>query len=870
VDADGDGVPACLDCDDSNNLAQPGGTELCDGADNDCDGAVDEEGGVSWYTDSDGDGFGDDTSVYVSCISGPGDVSLGGDCDDTLANVYPGAAESCDGLDNDCDGSIDEDIGSVWYTDSDGDGFGDDTSSHVSCIEGPEDVSVGGDCEDSDAGIYPGALEVCDGVDQDCDGLVDEDSVDMQVYYADVDGDGFGDANAPVSSCSQPSGYVSDSTDCDDSSTGIYPGAIELCNGVDEDCDGLVDEDAVDAASWFEDTDGDGYGGTSSVLSCTQPSGYVAAIGDCDDSDAAYNPGATEVCTDPRDLNCDGVVGYVDADGDGFAACAECDDGNTAVYPGALELCNGVDDDCDGTVDMGAAGAVAWYQDADGDGFGDSSSVQYACTQPVGFVADFSDCEDSNAAINPAEVEICNGVDDNCDGVIDTDAVDRLVWYQDSDGDGFGDVNSPVEGCTQPAGSVSDTSDCEDNDAAIYPGAIENCNGVDDNCDGASDETESWWDSGWPYRLLVEVQASSVDVAGAPVLTEVDFRAALDALGDSSAFDADSLRVVLQDCGAGQPELPSQFLDEYVGILEKLEEDDPVDELGTVAFLYDTDGDYGTLETFAANSTITVGLYFGGSPGIPSYTTGLVATSSSLSNGTTTATLDSTHGGLLSSLSFQGSPSLQSQTTSCCGNSFYGGSWGIDPQNGAAGAMEVLFDGPVIAAVESTGSRADGQSGYDYSYQYLLFAGRPELWIKVHQVTTRSSTLAHPADITYGIRPYEARADAISGSASFTTDPNWQWGDVSNSSWGVMFSYVTPPVYVITMSNYNPYIIVSGNDYIGFGAGTPYVIPAGVAYMDHIVQLLLPHTGSFGVAHQETVEGLIQGVVVVQGSPEAL
>ncbi len=225
----------------------------------------------------------------------------------------------------------------------------------------PEDTSIltdfdgdgyatGVDCDDTDGLINPGAVELCDGVDNDCSGVVDDDADDAETFYADADSDGYGDPAAAVVACAAPSGTVADATDCDDTDDAIHPGADELCNDVDDDCDGTIDEDdAIDAPTWYIDSDSDGYGAEGSdVVQCLAPAQGAEQGGDCDDEDARYHPGAAESCADPADYNCDGSVGYADDDGDGWAACEECDDADAAVHPGAEELCNDADDDCDG------------------------------------------------------------------------------------------------------------------------------------------------------------------------------------------------------------------------------------------------------------------------------------------------------------------------------------------------------------------------------------------------------------------------------------------------------------------------------------------------------------------------------------------
>ncbi|MBK6731024.1 MAG: hypothetical protein IPG60_08670 [Bacteroidetes bacterium] len=130
---------------------------------------------------------------------------------------------------------------------------------------------------------------------------------------------------------------------------------------------------------------------------------------------------------------------------------------------------------------------IPFYADEDGDGFGDVMHDTLACVLPSGFVADSSDCNDADNTMYPTAIDICNGLDDNCNGFIDEDAI-FSTYYLDADGDGFGNPETEELFCDIPFGYVSDYTDCDDTNENIYPGATEILNGIDDNCDGFIDE----------------------------------------------------------------------------------------------------------------------------------------------------------------------------------------------------------------------------------------------------------------------------------------------------------------------------------------------------------------------------------------------
>ena len=537
ADADGDGfgdpsvsettcsapsdyVTDNTDCDDADSTSNPDGTEVCDDVDNDCDGTIDEGVLDSWFPDDDGDGYGDEAGAEVEACEQPdGYVDNASDCRDGDADDYPGADEYCDGVDNDCDGDTDEDDAidtTAFYLDNDEDGWGEDSSITWMCDWEEPYVEEGGDCDDSNVDVYPGADEICDGEDNDCNGYTDDDdpwTADGVDYYIDADGDGYGNSAFSVFQCEAPAGYVTDSSDCDDGAAYSYPGAAEICDEEDNDCDGTTDESVT--TTYYADSDSDGHGDPASTVdACSPPSGYVSTTTDCDDTDSTISPDATEFC-DEVDNDCDGDVDEadavdvtewcLDADGDGFGAgdvetacdqpagyvdsCDDCVDDDANVYPGDWEVCDGLDNDCDGLVDEedpDNTEDTTWYIDYDSDGFGSSTYTKDACDQPTGYVTDNTDCDDTNSTAYPGGTEVCDEADNDCDGDTDEDdAIDATIWYADTDGDGYGDPELGDASCDQPSNTTEDNSDCDDGDAQSYPGAEEEpYDGIDQDCDG--------------------------------------------------------------------------------------------------------------------------------------------------------------------------------------------------------------------------------------------------------------------------------------------------------------------------------------------------------------------------------------------------
>ena len=513
------------DCDDSSAGVNQLADEICDTIDNDCDNLIDDldptvTGQTTWYLDSDDDGYGDITEIVEACEAPDKYVADDTDCDDAEPDINPGEAEVCgNATDENCDGWAPECDGD----DTDGDGFCDATT----CLDG----SMPGDCNDNNAQIHPWAYETCDGVDNNCNGEVDEN------LTIDNDGDGY----SLIGSCE------GSQNDCNDFDPEIYKDAPEICNGLDDNCDGEIDEglsvdedgdgfwapdscalngflaadcnddptqggasinpDAVEDLSttgvddncngeidedpllWDDDGDcqcegntkGDDCQGSIRTPPPPDPADTGQAplpapgeclevtTGDCNDQDPSiWDRGDGE---EPYDIengiddDCDGIIDNLednvnaldnDFDEDTFKLVTDCDPNDPTINPDAVELCDGIDNNCDGYL-------LFSELDRDQDGY-------LGCAE-VGTNKE-ADCDDTNGMINPGVLEDCtDGIDNDCDGIIDTDA--------DVDLDG-------VTTCT---------GDCDDNNPLVYSGktldgdyAREECNGIDDDCDGLIDE----------------------------------------------------------------------------------------------------------------------------------------------------------------------------------------------------------------------------------------------------------------------------------------------------------------------------------------------------------------------------------------------
>ncbi len=268
--------------------------------------------GTTFYADVDGDGFGDLTNTNVYCSSTAaglaGYISNSTDCDDFDPAVNPSAIEVCNLYDDNCNGLIDEGVKLTFYEDFDNDTYGNNASTILACTAPFGYVSNNTDCNDQASAVNPGATELCNGFDDNCNGTIDEGCT-IFTFFADVDGDTYGNPASFVTSTINtiPSGYVTNNLDCNDNLSGgaaIHPGATEICNNIDDNCNGAVDE-GLTFLTYYQDFDNDSYGNINVTISaCSPPFGYVLNGTDCDDNNNLVAPlppviisGATSFCT---------------------------------------------------------------------------------------------------------------------------------------------------------------------------------------------------------------------------------------------------------------------------------------------------------------------------------------------------------------------------------------------------------------------------------------------------------------------------------------------------------------------------------------------------------------------------------------------
>jgi hypothetical protein len=473
-----------------------------------------------------------------------------------------------------------------WYPDNDSDGYG--SGAPISaCDSPPNTVANNTDCNDNNMAINPGAIEICNDLDDDCDGFIDTNDPDVLVatWYQDNDGDGKGNPTVSQTACAQLVGYVSNNLDCDDNNAAACPvPSAPNTTGI-TDVSGLASWTGTSCAQryniqykrkvdvvWNYFT----LGSSSSnytLNNLQQGTKYQWRVSTVCDTVSNINSQLTAVQNFTTKYRV-----YTDSDLDGYGNNAssgilvatfpqsgyslnnlDCNDSNFGINPGLPEICNNtMDDDCDGLTDASDPDIVVltWYQDNDGDGKGNPAVSQAACSQPIGYVSNNLDCDDSNVAVCPMptapltstitdvstmlswtgtscaqqyRLQYKRKVDVNwiylnvsantstyilnnllpgtkyqwrvstvCDSISNVvsspipaqNFTTKYRVYQDVDGDGYGNsVSVPVFVNTLPApGYSTNNLDCLDTNSAVFPGAAEICNLIDDNCDGLYDE----------------------------------------------------------------------------------------------------------------------------------------------------------------------------------------------------------------------------------------------------------------------------------------------------------------------------------------------------------------------------------------------
>ncbi|MBY0486593.1 MAG: T9SS type A sorting domain-containing protein, partial [Flavobacteriaceae bacterium] len=365
-------------------------------------------------------------------------------------------------------------------------------------------------------------------------------------FYQDLDGDTFGNPSVSTQACTQPVGYVTNNADCNDNQIQYadndndgFGSTTQVACGVTNNTDCNDNNTAVNVLiTFYQDLDGDTFGNpNASTQACTQPVGYVTNNTDCNDNQIQFADndndgfGSTSqvACGVTNNSDCnDNQIQYADNDNDGFGS--------------TTQVACGVTNNTDCNDNNAAANVlITFYQDLDGDTFGNPSVSTQACTQPVGYVTNNTDCKDNQiqyadldndgfgsstqVACGVANNTDCNDNNANANVLItfyqdvdgdtfgnpsvstqactqpvgyvtnnadcnDTNAsINALnTYYQDLDGDGYGNPAVSLASCTQPIGYVGFGTDCEDTNAAIHPGAIDVCyDGLDNDCNGIID-----------------------------------------------------------------------------------------------------------------------------------------------------------------------------------------------------------------------------------------------------------------------------------------------------------------------------------------------------------------------------------------------
>ena len=434
-------------CNGIDGLSEPDYTQingyeteetLCDGLDNDCDGEVDEGLTKVFYKDEDGDSFGKPSDTVKACNAPEGYVERGSDCNDNDADINPGVAELCDGIDNNCDGHADE-----GFANTDGDALPDCMDIDDDDDGDPDET----DCAPLDASIHHNATETCDTVDNNCDGNVDEGCPCVAGQTQECGSSNVGECKKGIQTC--------DSTGTWGECEGVVEPTEEVCDGKDNNCDGKIDEG-------FTNTDGD------DKADCIDPDDDNDGISDENDNcQFVFNNDQINTDNDEMGDACDD-----DDDNDGDPDATDCAPLDASINHNATEACDTIDNNCDGTVDEGCNCVDGTTQSCGSDVGVCEKGVQ-TCEN-----GSWGDCI---GEVKPSP-EVCDGLDNDCDGKTDTDD-DSLEAAPLADNQN-GICAGSKKVCAGSSGWINPVY----SDLPGYEESDESCDGIDNNCNGTADE----------------------------------------------------------------------------------------------------------------------------------------------------------------------------------------------------------------------------------------------------------------------------------------------------------------------------------------------------------------------------------------------
>ena len=425
---------------------------------------------------------------------GDGYSEFDGDCNDNDKSIFPDAPEVCDQIDNNCNDEIDEGVLVLSYVDLDGDGYGNGNYPSENCELPAGYANNGDDCLDSNAKVYPTTEEICDGQVNDCTYIENG----LNALESDTDEDGFVECEWDPETW-QGSNYIRGGNDCDDENSAVHPESDEFCDEIDNNCDQIIDEDAIDQNTYFTDADGDGFGDLTDEEIYKVVLHQVAMLITEQIAMIVRNrflqlqrKSAMRLITTVMALSTmmlqmlkyftetTMVMGMVQQQKhkccaklaiDFVVESTDCDDENPRIY--AIELCDGVVNNCgsslsDNEIDGDQDGFVACTIDTDG--------WQGSNPNILG-----DDCNDTESTVYPNAFELCDGLDNDCDSNIPYDEIDN-------DQDGYVECSIAESGWNGNT-SIINGLDCDDTNSTLSP--IDEDGDGFSTCDGDCNDTDT-------------------------------------------------------------------------------------------------------------------------------------------------------------------------------------------------------------------------------------------------------------------------------------------------------------------------------------------------------------------------------------------